>query len=61
MTEYDKDYLGDSVYVHHDGYSIVLTTVNDSSRPSNTIYMEPEVLEAFERYIKRIREGVSSD
>ena len=45
-----KTYLGDGVYVDHDGYQIVLTT-EDGIRATNTIYMEPEVLKALKEYI----------
>ena len=49
-----KDYLGDSVYADFDGYTIVLTTDNGLG-PSNTIYLEPEVLAALNRYVERIK------
>jgi hypothetical protein len=48
-----KEYLGDSVYVDHDGYGVVLTTDNGYG-PSNTIILEPEVVTALNNYIKRI-------
>lgn len=50
-----KDYLGDSVYADFDGYCVVLTTENGYG-PSNTIVFEPEVIEAFQRYIKRLEQ-----
>lgn len=54
---YDKDYLGDSVYVQHDGYHIILTTENGlPTDPSNTIALEPRVLGALNQYVKRIEE-----
>jgi len=37
-----KTYLGDSVYVDFDGYSLILMTDN-SEGPTNTIYLEPVV------------------
>jgi hypothetical protein len=46
-----KQYLGDSVYVDCDGDGIILTTENGQA-PSNTIYLEPEVLAALDRYRK---------
>jgi hypothetical protein len=50
-----KTYLGDSVYAEFDGHCIVLTTENGlPADPSNKIYMEPQVLVALERYLKRI-------
>lgn len=50
-----KDYLGDSVYadITDDG-GIVLTTEN-GIEASNTIFLEPSVLDALERYLARLR------
>lgn len=44
MSEHDKSYLGDSVYASFDGYAVKLTTENGFG-PSNTIYLEPEILQ----------------
>lgn len=44
-----KDYIGDSVYADYDGYHIILTTENGYGA-SNTIALEPNVLEALSRY-----------
>lgn len=57
MSEtYDKDYLGDSVYVQHDGYHIILTTENGyPDDPRNRIALEPTVLASLIRYEQRIR------
>ena len=44
-----KVYLGDSVYADFNGFMIVLTTENGLG-PSNTIYLEPEVMLALIRY-----------
>lgn len=52
-----KQYLGDAVYVVFDGYHVVLTT-EDGERTTNSIYIEPEVLHAFELYVKGLREGI---
>ena len=50
-----KEYLGDSVYVDNDGWGLTLTTENGVPEdPSNTIYLEPNVLEALFNYAKRI-------
>lgn len=46
-----KVYLGDGVYANYDGYMVVLTTENGISA-TNTIYLEPEVLAALDRYVK---------
>ena len=49
-----KNHIGDGVYVEDDGYGIVITTENGIS-VQNRIVMEPEVIEAFERYVARFR------
>jgi len=43
------DYLGDGVYADFDGYQIELKTLE-----GNVIYLEPNVLDALDRYRKRI-------
>jgi hypothetical protein len=45
MTTEAKAYLGDSVYAEWDQGMVKLTTDNGLG-PSNTIYLEPEVLRA---------------
>lgn len=47
----NKTYLGDSVYVEIEGGMFKLTTENGMG-PSNTIFLEPEVYDALERYAK---------
>jgi hypothetical protein len=54
MTEEHKNYLGDSVYVAIEGGMVKLMTDNGYG-PSNTIYLEPEVLDALNRYVERMR------
>lgn len=51
----DKAYLGDSVYADIDDFGgIILTTENGlPNDPSNEIYMEPEVISAFNNYVSR--------
>lgn len=58
----DKDYLGDSVYVENLGDGrLELTTRNGlPDDPSNLIVLEPEVLEALDRYRERLRQVTSS-
>ncbi len=51
-----KQYLGDGVYAAWDGFAIVLTT-EDGISAQNTIYLEPQVVEALQRYIKTIYES----
>ena len=48
-----KDYLGDGVYIEDKGHTVVLTTENGICA-TNTICLEPEVVRAFQRYLKRI-------
>ena len=53
-----KVYLGDSVYCEYDGYSFKLTTENGlPTDPSNTIIMEPEVVEKMNKLLKLLRNG----
>ncbi|MHB9044379.1 MAG: hypothetical protein ACYC35_00415 [Pirellulales bacterium] len=50
-------YLGDSVYADFDGFHIVLST-NNGEGPSNTIYMEPAVMDELWRYQERIAKAI---
>ena len=50
-----KIYLGDSVYAEFDGYGMTITTENGYG-PTNSIYMEPAVLESLSRFYKRLTE-----
>lgn len=54
MENPTKDYLGDGVYADFDGFAIVLTTEN-GVEVSNTIVLEPSVMEALKRYETRIK------
>lgn len=54
-----SEYLGDSVYATFDGFRIVLTTDNGDG-PTNTIYMEPSVIVALERFVERCQ-SISMD
>jgi hypothetical protein len=49
-----KTYLGDGVYADVEYGMIKLTTKNGSST-TNTIYLEPEVIEALQQYITSSR------
>jgi len=54
MSE-QKTYLGDSVYADVDGRAVMLTTENGRpGDPSNTIYLEPEVLVALVSFAARL-------
>ena len=46
--------MGDSVYADYNGHVIILTTENGlPCHPSNEIHLEPEVVDALLRFIKR--------
>lgn len=47
-----KMYLGDGVYAELDGLDVVLTT-EDGIRATNRIVLEPEVLDALNRWLQR--------
>lgn len=49
----EKRYLGDGVYAASDGYHIILTT-EDGIRVQNTIFLEPPVLAALNRYYEDV-------
>lgn len=52
-----KIYLGDSVYAQFDGYGYTLTTENGMpDDPSNTIIMDPEVVDALIGFSNRMNE-----
>ncbi len=48
----DKEYIGDGVYAKDDGYHIILTT-EDGYTATNTIILEPEVIESLISYLIR--------
>ena len=50
----EKRYLGDAVYVDHDGFYFVLTA-EDGTMATNTIYLEPQVFSALLDYVKDLK------
>ena len=57
-----KTYLGDSVYADFDGYGVTLTTENGLiNDPSNTIYLQPEVVAVLNLFLKKQKEPKPSD
>jgi hypothetical protein len=50
-----QDYIGDGVYVEFDGYVITLKA-NDIHHPTDTIYLEPDVLAALNRFAQRMKD-----
>ena len=56
-----KAYLGDSVYVEYDGWGLILTTENGlPADPSNTIHLEPEVVDSLLDYVAGIRKDFAA-
>lgn len=58
--EIEKTYLGDGVYAHFDGYSVVLETHNGICA-TNTIILEPEVVIAYQKYLERLSEKLKNE
>ena len=50
-----KSYLGDAVYADCDGCGVVILTTENGIRATNTIYLEPGVVDKLERWLKRLR------
>lgn len=50
-------YLGDSVYVEFDGFQVRLY-LNNGMGDHNSIYMEPDVLIAFQNYLLKLSEHI---
>lgn len=63
MTDRKKEYLGDSVYAADNGrWGIVLTTENGKPHdPSNTIYLEPQALDALIRFARSLGWAVGGE
>lgn len=59
MPQDYRDHLGDAVYADYDGFHVILTTPSHNGclvpPPDSTIYLEPRVLEALDRYRERIK------
>ncbi len=51
----EVDYLGDGVYVAHDGYGMWLTA-EDGIQATDGIYIEPLVFESLVRFVARMKE-----
>jgi hypothetical protein len=54
-----KAYLGDSVYAEFDGFHIVLTT-NNGEGPTNTICLEPAVMDELWQYQQRLAQAIQT-
>ena len=53
-----KDYLGDGLYAHFDGYHIILSTPRENGE--HYVALEPSVLAAFDQYKERINKLISN-
>jgi hypothetical protein len=53
VPAYTKVYLGDGAYAEWDGYNLVLTTEDGTSK-TNIIYLEADVLEQLKRFIAQV-------
>ena len=58
MDIMDKIYLGDAVYAEFDGHDITLTT-EDGINTTNTIILEPTVVDAFVEYLETLRKDLN--
>jgi hypothetical protein len=54
MSALIETYLGDGAYAEFNGYNITIYTSDGISR-TNTVHFEPEVTEAFERFVSQVR------
>jgi hypothetical protein len=54
QNEKDREYLGDGLYAHFDGYGFELRA-NSYDTPSDKVYLEPEVLERLIGFTERIK------
>lgn len=50
-----KDYLGDGVYIDVAPHGGLVMTTENGVEATNTIYLEPAVLAALDRYRERIK------
>jgi hypothetical protein len=51
----NKEYIGDAVYARFYSYGALVLTTEDGIRATNTIVLEPEVLEALLGYLERLK------
>ncbi len=56
MKQQDLDYMGDGVYIGHDGYQLWLTT--GSHENPELIALDPSVLNNIIRYANRVLPGI---
>ena len=51
---YYEDYIGDGAYVYLSPSRDVVLYTSDGITKTNTVVMEPSVLKAFQRWLKRV-------
>lgn len=51
-----REYLGDGLYVEYDGWQFRLFASNGLGT-TNEVFLEPDVLAAFQRYITKLKGG----
>lgn len=56
-----KEYIGDSVYAHSDGYGGIVLTTEDEYAVDSIIVLEPEVFQSLVRYAERLNRELSHD
>lgn len=49
----DREYLGDGLYVHFNGYNYAISVNDHKNEP--VAYFEPDHLEAFNRFAERMK------
>lgn len=54
-----RSYLGDGVYVEHDGWHIILSTERDGR--TEKIYLDPSVFDSLQRYAAMLLKKYSGD
>lgn len=54
----NETYLGDGLYVSHDGWQFALRAPGPGG--DQTVYLEPSVLSAFQRYVHETRKRYES-
>lgn len=59
MTKFFERYLGDGLYVHYDGYQIILTAPRENG--DHVVALEPEVLRAFQCYITYLYDEIKAN
>ena len=56
-----KVYLGDGVYVRFDKTGDVVLTTENGISITNTIVLEPEVVQSFQLYLSRLKQKMTHE